>query len=951
MTEQIFYAEDTCALADDPLSIGTVDRTPSDVETHEPDPQQDYDNAIERHSDVSSILFASFLRSGIPPAGTVLVSWQTAFKTELIPESRLVLLDRSLLVGDVVKRDIRSAMSGTVINVEKRCKLAQPTSFVPLAESAPLLKDVPSAELKSTYEYNEGSLILYGGWVGRIDETFDEVAVLLSDGSLVVIEDSEELTANDPLVDRLNVGDVVTTKKGVLRRGRWKFGAYQPNIAPVGVVVHVRTTSISVHWLCRGIFPQVEHSMPGAYPDPDEPPDALDLDVLESGRVHVYDLDRRPSNASQRSGPPQTRTISSALIDVGHRVRFKDLSGACVKYNITRIPRTRTRGYDTNVFIVAETKSEITVLWQDQTITRGLSTSFVPDSNVTDEDEVWPGEIVCSKERKARNLGESDVYEPARVGVVQSVKSADRIVHLRWFLDASVSFHGDDLLPDSRTGTALGPVEEVSLYDIFTTTALNRRRGDFVTIRQLPAEYDDVFRQRGGISWFGEVVDLGFDGQLVVRLGALEGELLDVKIPPEYAQLAYSSDMDEVFHGDHYSESSELLDDVDDEDMDDDSDGSEEVEPTYEYEYQGYGGERVDQDTDDEAWSTDDSDADMPDLDGGVDTANTTPPTGERTTPDSIPPEPDAPPSVKTAAPEVTGTENTGATTNNPSSPDTLTLDFAGFPNAPASFLILDTPPPSDHHYLSEPTPSSSASNQQRTRRIRKEHKILSTSLPPGIYVRTFESRLDLLRILILGPLDTPYALAPFLIDMHLGPSFPSAPPSAYFHSWTHGQGPVNPNLYEDGKICLSLLGTWHADEKGEAWSASKSTVLQVLVSLLGLVLVREPYFNEAGYSSRQGTAESVVPSRLYTERALFRTRGFIEHALRNPPQGFVDEVRWLYVNANGPRLLQKALQHVRRVIAASEAVGDGEVADGLSRVSKGAVVMLKRQLAMLEAL
>ncbi|KAJ9643428.1 hypothetical protein H2199_004107 [Coniosporium tulheliwenetii] len=868
MTEQIFYAEDTCALADDPLSIGTVDRTPSDVETHEPDPQQDYDNAIERHSDVSPILFASFLRSGIPPAGTVLVSWQTAFKTELIPESRLVLLDRSLLVGDVVKRDIRSAMSGTVINVEKRCKLAQPVNlFRTLGRVRSLLKDVPSAELKSTYEYNEGSLILYGGWVGRIDETFDEVAVLLSDGSLVVIEDSEELTANDPLVDRLNVGDVVTTKRS---------------------------------------------------------PTARKMEI--------------------RGLPTEHRT------DVGHRVRFKDLSGACVKYNITRIPRTRTRGYDTNVFIVAETKSEITVLWQDQTITRGLSTSFVPDSNVTDEDEVWPGEIVCSKERKARNLGESDVYEPARVGVVQSVKSADRIVHLRWFLDASVSFHGDDLLPDSRTGTALGPVEEVSLYDIFTTTALNRRRGDFVTIRQLPAEYDDVFRQRGGISWFGEVVDLGFDGQLVVRLGALEGELLDVKIPPEYAQLAYSSDMDEVFHGDHYSESSELLDDVDDEDMDDDSDGSEEVEPTYEYEYQGYGGERVDQDTDDEAWSTDDSDADMPDLDGGVDTANTTPPTGERTTPDSIPPEPDAPLRQDSCTRSHWNRKHWGHDEQS----KLARHPYPRLRGLSQCARILPDPrhtSPSDHHYLSEPTPSSSASNQQRTRRIRKEHKILSTSLPPGIYVRTFESRLDLLRILILGPLDTPYALAPFLIDMHLGPSFPSAPPSAYFHSWTHGQGPVNPNLYEDGKICLSLLGTWHADEKGEAWSASKSTVLQVLVSLLGLVLVREPYFNEAGYSSRQGTAESVVPSRLYTERALFRTRGFIEHALRNPPQGFVDEVRWLYVNANGPRLLQKALQHVRRVIAASEAVGDGEIADGLSRVSKGAVVMLKRQLAMLEAL
>ena len=45
-------------------------------------------------------------------------------------------------------------------------------------------------------------------------------------------------------------------------------------------------------------------------------------------------------------------------------------------------------------------------------------------------------------------------------------------------------------------------------------------------------------------------------------------------------------------------------------------------------------------------------------------------------------------------------------------------------------------------------------------------------------------------------------------------------PPQAYFHSWPGENGltgRVNPNLYEDGKICLSLLGTWQGDEtKGE---------------------------------------------------------------------------------------------------------------------------------------
>lgn len=39
-----------------------------------------------------------------------------------------------------------------------------------------------------------------------------------------------------------------------------------------------------------------------------------------------------------------------------------------------------------------------------------------------------------------------------------------------------------------------------------------------------------------------------------------------------------------------------------------------------------------------------------------------------------------------------------------------------------------------------------------------------------------------------------------------------------------------NPNLYNCGKVCLSLLGTW-SGAAGENWSASTSTFLQVLVS------------------------------------------------------------------------------------------------------------------------
>lgn len=46
----------------------------------------------------------------------------------------------------------------------------------------------------------------------------------------------------------------------------------------------------------------------------------------------------------------------------------------------------------------------------------------------------------------------------------------------------------------------------------------------------------------------------------------------------------------------------------------------------------------------------------------------------------------------------------------------------------------------------------------------------------------------------------------------------------------TTGGGTVrfNPNLYNDGKVCLSLLGTWHGGSKEEKWDVSRSSIYQV---------------------------------------------------------------------------------------------------------------------------
>lgn len=71
-------------------------------------------------------------------------------------------------------------------------------------------------------------------------------------------------------------------------------------------------------------------------------------------------------------------------------------------------------------------------------------------------------------------------------------------------------------------------------------------------------------------------------------------------------------------------------------------------------------------------------------------------------------------------------------------------------------------------------------------------------------------------------------------------------PPHAFFRGTHGGLADMNPNLHPDGKVCLSLLGTFDGPVEAK-WQARKSTILSVLVSIQGMILTTEPWRNEPG--------------------------------------------------------------------------------------------------------
>lgn len=679
--------------------------------------------------------------------------------------------------------------------------------------------------------------------------------------------------------DRLAPGTFVVSTRSNLRQGQWKFGAYNPAVRPQGYVLELVMAGMGIEWIFQNVL------TPRGPVDQSPPPRYFDADRLRQSDITFYRRERIPASSPTDTVIPGY-SVGTAL-ETGDYVRFKNLEEAALKYDgkskrpdgrdrgqVVAIPTTMSNGYDINAFRVVATHTKVTVQWQDLSVTTHDSTAVVPYLNVDDLD-VWPGEVVTVKGPDPPNSSEvgasGDSARPdddlpskrqRRIGVVQTVDAGERVARLRWLGDETSGAVRNPNDPENQVPVLSETEEEVSLYEIIGAPGLTVRRGDFVSI-EVHAYFDQAMRLQGGaappqpglvegdtssatsfpvmvptsvsaavlppevnltplripstssaIDWFGEVVDLRLDGLVTVRLGALEN-VRDVLVPPHRVFIVYGADHPSAGLTDDGDEtgSSEWMD-VDDEEFEEEDVESEAGEEVLE----GAGAHRPEGDDGDEMmWSTDDATS----------------------------------PVVRTESKDNHERAELRTSSNTPMRPSETAesarpeSDSNAQPEAPppniAKYAILEGPPPADHAFLQNEV----SFNPIQSRRIFKECHILKAALPDWVYVRTWESRLDLLRALIIGPLHTPYALAPFIVDIHFTATFPVDPPRAFFHSWTNRVGRINPNLYEDGNICLSILGTWPGDSKVEGWNPGRSTVLQILVSILGLVLVREPYFSK----------------------------------------------------------------------------------------------------------
>ncbi|KAG6821345.1 hypothetical protein H0H93_014142, partial [Arthromyces matolae] len=829
---------------------------------------------------------------------------------EILPESELTLIDRSIQPGDFCKRSIDDFQSGVVTNVHVKGRVEHVIS----GETVEGWKTVDDLETRLDAEI--GDYVIHDDWIGQL---FDESLIELANGQLVRLPE---------LSSRLSIGekgnDIIPPPASMYNLFGSFFNAGHRHLDTVDTVIDVKHTVYAITWLA------VSQMIDPATAERKNRPQKF----WWGADIGKLTLIRGRSDLEMR---------------VGDRVRLKDLTG---------IPFTRHRSDDTNgslevrLFIVTETETTLDILWQDGTKESVRSTEVIPYLN-PDEYDSWPGDHVVWKGEESR-----------RHAIVQSVNADERTATV--------------LLPDTTTVELasvleLDPHGSLEMATVFPQSeGLGVCRGDFVFIHpdgttngyKRPAvpkigevehwvrENPIVEGQLGG--WRKEMADIGASIATQRVTGATQrplmmiypscggnsnlawiGEVTDLKLDGS-VEVTHPDSTVKIYPLERLTKLHDGMEQLETDLWEDDGvsyDGNSDHEDEHMWTIDENG--ELQPETMDDHWEEyEDEDMyssgneDSIDVVGWADEPTDVVMDGVET----FTPVPSLRPRSPSFSEEISGPAGRSVAGNSQL--------------AWNRFEILSAAP-SDHAFISSPPAQPSKTFLSR---LTKEYRVLSSSLPDTIIVRAYEDRTDLIRSLIIGPENTPYEDAPMMIDWMLDSNFPHSPPIAHFHSWTNGNGRVNPNLYEEGKVCLSILGTWSGD-KDEMWSAARSSLLQAFVSIQGLVLVKEPWFCEPAYDKLRGTEEGIVNSRLYNEKAYVLSRAFVRRALEIPVGSLDSEIKWLYYDEQRlHKILHDAQTLITKSTSATE-VADADQDLAVPRLTAGGIITLERTLNKLKHL
>ncbi len=131
------------------------------------------------------------------------------------------------------------------------------------------------------------------------------------------------------------------------------------------------------------------------------------------------------------------------------------------------------------------------------------------------------------------------------------------------------------------------------------------------------------------------------------------------------------------------------------------------------------------------------------------------------------------------------------------------------------------------------------------TRLLRDVKSIMKQPLTShGVYYVHCETDMYKGYAMIIGPSETPYEDGFYFFEFTFPKDYPFQPPKVKYCT-NDGSTRFNPNLYRNGKVCVSVLNTW----KGEQWTSCQ-TIRSILMMLVTL-FVNNPLLNEPGFTEK----------------------------------------------------------------------------------------------------
>lgn len=718
-----------------------------------------------------------------------------------------------------------------------------------------LVKDVNSKKLTRLRSFACGDYVVHGPWLGRVDRVLDVVTIVFDDGtrSEILTSDPETLVPVCPILyedapyqyypgQRVRV-KLPTPSKSV----QWLCGSSTTN-QNEGTICKVDVGSVHVNWIASVRI--------GWASAPPHLQDSKNLTLMSCFTHANWQLGDWCTLSSVHS-PHMTTEKETSLAFFIH-----DHSNMQKKFAMND-------QFHKQMFVISKTKTKVDVLWQNGSRSFGLdSQTLLPVNDVGDHD-FWPGQFVLEKVISE----DAHVSVGQKWGVVKSVDAQERTVKVNWKARENV-------LSDGSTEESEEDI--VSAYELTEHPEFSYCIGDIVfrllhfekleenLVDLSLFEKDTIGKKNIGDSYAGEVTSylscignvMGFkDETIEVRWAS---DLISQVKPSEICGLNMLEDPPSV------------------------SRVNEDVVP-----------ERVTKEMIDQEKQlclvkqkvsndfAEDPKKCMWAAIGYLTNIATNLFNSHGSTSCSGPKGVCEFQILKTEELQL-GIDDFQPDGLNPKVKEAeLTKQQAFAPGTSTEkFKIFDIVDDcSDHHFVNYLSKDIVSSQVKRgwLKKVQQEWSILKKDLPDSIYVRVYEERIDLLRACIVGAPGTPYHDGLFFFDIFFPPDYPQEPPLVHYNS---GGLRLNPNLYESGKVCLSLLKTW-VGTGSEVWNPESSTTLQILLSLQALVLNEKPYFNEAGYDGQVGRAEGEKNSITYNENAFLLSCKSMLYILHKPPKHF----------------------------------------------------------------